>query len=119
MLSAKYRLRKNAQFKYAYRKGSSCANGLLTMVYVKSGPPASLRVGFSVSKKVGNSVVRNRTRRVLRAACRELIRHTRTGYLVIFIARKSAVGITYEQALRAQQDLLTRAGLYAAPERGR
>lgn len=117
MLSAKYRLRKNAQFKYTYRKGNSCANGFLTMVYVKSGPPASLRVGFSVSKKVGNSVVRNRVKRVLRAACRELLPHIRTGYMIIFIARKSAVSMTYQQALHAQQELLARAGLDTRRER--
>ena len=62
-MERRYRLQKNRQFQYVYRRGKSAACKDLVMLYAKG---RGLQVGFSVSKKVGNAVVRNRTRRRLR-----------------------------------------------------
>ena len=56
--------------KYVYHRGKSAACKDLVMLYAKG---RGLQVGFSVSKKVGNAVVRNRTKRRLRAAGAELV----------------------------------------------
>jgi ribonuclease P protein component len=111
LLSARYRLRKNAQFKYVYNKGRSCANRTLSLVYVKSGPPGVLRVGFSVSRKVGKSVVRNRIKRLMREACRPWLPHIRTGYLLVFVARTAAAQSNYSEIASALKQLLERSGL--------
>ena len=60
-----YSLRKNSQFQYVYRRGKSCACRELVLLFVR-GP--RMQVGFSVSKKVGKAVVRNRVKRRLREA---------------------------------------------------
>ena len=58
-----YRLRKNKQFQYVYPKGRSCASREIVLLYIRA---SRLQVGFSVSRKVGNSVMRNRVKRRLR-----------------------------------------------------
>ena len=58
-----YRIRKNGQFHYVFRKGKSMGTHLLSLVYVRAG---KLQVGFAVNKKVGHAVVRNRVKRRLR-----------------------------------------------------
>lgn len=50
-----YSLKKNAQFKYVYRRGASAGAREMVMLYVR-GPV--LKVGFSVGKKLGCAVQR-------------------------------------------------------------
>ena len=52
-------LKKNYQFRFVYNRGKSIANRLLVMYVVRNGTDGN-RFGISVSKKVGNSVVRSR-----------------------------------------------------------
>jgi ribonuclease P protein component len=111
LLSARYRLRKNAQFKYVYSKGRSCANSTLTLIYVKSGPPGSLRVGFSVSRKVGKAVVRNRIKRLMREACRKLLPEIRTGHMLVFVARPPSADSDFAAIGSSIGRLLEKSGL--------
>ena len=57
-MQQQHRLNRNRQFSYVYRKGIKASNRDLTLLYVKN---TQQRVGFSVSKKVGCAVIRNRT----------------------------------------------------------
>lgn len=68
-------------------------------------------MGFSVSKKVGKSVVRNRIKRRLRAACRGYLPQIERGYLVVFVARGAAADADYRELDAAMAALLQRSGL--------
>ena len=62
-------LKKNADFQRVYREGVSFANRYLVM-YVAENKTGRNRLGISVSKKVGNSVVRHRVTRLIRESYR-------------------------------------------------
>lgn len=66
---AKYRILRNADFRRAYGKRCSAADGELLVFGHENGLPHP-RLGLSVSKRLGNAVVRNRWKRVLREAFR-------------------------------------------------
>ena len=70
------RLGPNRQFTYVYRRGKRASCKELTLLWVRSNQK---RIGFSVSKKVGVAVVRNRTKRRLRECVRPLLPEMRSG----------------------------------------
>ena len=87
-------LKKNKDFQIVYRNARSCANRLLVM-YVHPNGREKNRIGISVSKKVGNSVVRHRLTRLIRESYRISEEKFRCGFDIIIIARTSARGRDY------------------------
>ncbi len=86
MLNKKYRLRRRKDFRRTYKQGISAKNSSF-IVYWRPNGLKTCRVGFSVSKKIGAAVQRNRVKRRLREACRLELTHFVEGYDYIFIAR--------------------------------
>lgn len=89
-------LRKNNDFKEIYRTGKSFANKYLVM-YVKKNNFSYNRIGISVSKKVGNSVVRHRITRLIRESYRLSEDSLLGGLDIIVVARVSAKGKDYSE----------------------
>nr|WP_330393528.1 ribonuclease P protein component [Anaeromicropila populeti] len=87
-------IKKNKDFQMVYRKGKSCANHYLVM-YVLKNDFSFNRVGISVSKKVGNSVVRHRVTRLIRESYRLNGEKFYSGYDIVVIARNTAKGKDY------------------------
>ena len=89
-------LKKNQDFQNVYHNGRSFANRYLVMYVRKNGTEYN-RLGISVSKKVGNSVVRHHLTRLIREVYRLHEDTFNNGLDVVVIARVSAKDISYHQ----------------------
>ena len=87
-------LKKNSDFQQVYRMGKSYANKYLVM-YVLENSTEQNRLGISVSKKVGNSIVRHRLTRLIRESYRLQEDRFRCGLDIVVIARVSAKDKSY------------------------
>ncbi len=103
-------LKKNKEFGLVYSRGRSCATRLMVLIYLprKYG---GVRAGFSVSKKVGKSVVRNRTRRRLKEAFRVYMADVRPNTNLIFLARAPIAEAGFSEIKRDMYYLLKKAAL--------
>ena len=88
-------LKKNRDFQLVYKKGTSFANRYLVM-YVMKNQLDRNRIGISVSKKVGNSVVRHHIARLMREIFRLNNEKIETGLNIIVVARTAAAASDYK-----------------------
>ena len=89
-------LKKNSDFKNVYTRGKSYANKYLVM-YVLENNLGKNRIGISVSKKVGNSVVRHRITRLVRESYRLHENIFNSGLDIVIVARKGASTVKYAE----------------------
>ena len=89
-------LKKNHRFQFVYKYGKSYANKYLVM-YIKENGTEGNRIGISVSKKVGNSVVRHRVTRLIRESYRLHEDVFDSGLDIVIIARNSAREIGFHE----------------------
>lgn len=89
MLKESYRLKRRKDFRRTYQQGKSYKTPCFVVVWRKNGLDRP-RLGFSVSKKNGNAVRRNRIKRRLQEACRSELAGFLPGYDYVFIARAYA-----------------------------
>ena len=101
-------LTKNSQFALVYSNGKSQANRLLALKVLPNGLDVT-RFGFSVSKRLGNAVARNKVKRRLR----QLVQLTPTmkGWDLVFVARQPASTASYQQLSEALAALLKKGRL--------
>lgn len=103
----RYRLGGNKNYRFVYRRGKSTPSRNIVLVHLKG---RDLKIGFSVSGKVGNAVTRNRIRRWMREDVRRLRAEMKCGKY-IFIARPSVREVPHEALTREMRKLLIRAKL--------
>lgn len=87
-------LKKNHQFRFVYQNGKSYANKYLVMIIKENGLGIN-RIGISVSKKVGNSVVRHRVTRLIRESYRLHESVFNSGLDIVVVARNTAADVGY------------------------
>ena len=89
-------LKKNRDFKQVYTQGNSVATTYLVLYFLPNNRHVN-RYGFSISKKIGKAVLRNKLRRRLKEIIRQEEKENsiKQGYDLIFIARKPVVKLDY------------------------
>ncbi len=102
-------LKKPSEFSKVYKRGKSFADRNLVL-YVFPNDLNHSRLGLSISKKVGNSVKRNRIRRLIKEAYRLNIQ-TEAHYDFIVIARVNSVNASYENIRKSLMYLFRKARL--------
>ena len=121
MASPAIRLKRRAEFLRVAARGRKAAMPGLVLQALSRGDAAPARLGFTVTKKVGNAVVRNRTRRRLREAARLWLREQALssaapcGVDLVLIGREGTRGRDF----RVLIDDLARAIRKTAPDGGR
>ncbi len=104
-------LNENTDFQRAYHRGKSCARPAL-VVYSLKNRVGVCRVGITVSKKIGNAVERNRSRRIIRAAFQNIFKTygISGNYDFVFVARTKTKYLKTPQVEKAMEELLREVG---------
>ena len=110
MLSKQFRLKKKYQFNYVYRVGKSVGGKLMVLYYCPS-KNVNVKVGISVSKKIGHAVVRNRSKRRIREAIYPYLSTLKPNFNVIVIAKNAIVDASFDAIKSELNYLLKKAKL--------
>lgn len=108
-MKAQYRLKKNYQYNYVYKHNQSVSDSHIVLLYCASKHQPVTRVGFSVGKKHGNAVCRNKLRRQLKSAMSSIMPTIRSGYNIIVVPRSDKH--SYSDILASLTRLVDKAGL--------
>jgi len=104
-------LTSNKNFKRAYTDGTSFSSNL-AVIYIYPNNLDYNRTGYSVTRKLGKAVVRNKIKRLFREAYRYYIEHLIDGYDIIFVARKAVLRSSLNDILKCFAELFKKSGLY-------
>lgn len=102
-------LKNTSEFSKVYKRGKSYADKNL-VVYVLPNQLDHIRIGFSISKKVGNSVVRNRVRRLIKESFRANFSYL-SGYDVVIIARVHSNQVDFHEIGRSLKYVFRKLGI--------
>jgi len=111
MLSKKLRLNKSWEYRKVFALGKSYVSHLMVIYIWKDLPEKELRIGFITSKKIGNSVRRNRAKRLMREAARRNLDRITDPCRIICIARPPINKATLGDVEKALQYLWKKGGI--------
>lgn len=111
MIKKQNRLRKNKHFKFIYKHGETKSAGYIALTFKKT-KYVPFKVGFSVSKKIGKSVVRNKVKRRLRECFCSLEANINPNYNYIFIAKEGIQNMSFLEIKDNMINILKKCNLY-------
>ena len=103
-------LRRKSDFTSIYKRGKSVGDRYVVVFYKKNGLPYK-RLAFLASKKVGNSVVRNRAKRLMKESYRNIEGSLPEGYDFIIIARNTICGKKCAEVEKSLNSAFRRTGV--------
>jgi ribonuclease P protein component len=106
-----FRLTRSTDFKRVRRDGQSYAHPLIVLIALKRRQ-AVRKVGVAAGRSVGNAVKRNRAKRLIRAAVRDLLPHIPAGWHLVIIARAPILRVKMPAVRDALRSLLQRVDLF-------
>ena len=114
MLKKEYRLKASNRIRIVRTAGQSWRNRWLVLCKL-SGEQEQNRFAFSVSKRVGNAVTRNRIKRYMREVVRRQLPQLQGGWDILLIARERAAHASYQEIEDAILNLLRQCHLWNPP----
>ena len=108
---SEFTLRNQRDFSKVYKQGKSKGSKYTVILYRRNGLKIT-RTAFVSSKKVGNSVERNRARRLMREAFKAMEPDIKTGYDIIFVARSTMIGCKEPEVEQQLRRSLRSCGLF-------
>ena len=109
-MKREYVLKKKYMFNYCYKVGK-VVHGKSIVLYFTPSKNKNVKVGISVSKKVGKAVQRNRAKRVIREAITPFLTTIKQDYNIIIVARETFLSFSFSDISRDLYILLKRAEL--------
>ena len=103
-------IKDNKDFRRLYTRGRSCVSSVL-VTYVMKNKTGNVRVGITTSKKTGNAVERNRSRRIIREAARKVYPQINTGLDIVFVSRAKTC---YNKSTEIEKIMLSHLGQLGA-----
>jgi ribonuclease P protein component len=110
MLDKTNRLTKRKEFNYLYKNGQAQHTAHLTLVYLPT-KHRPIKIGFTVTNKIGKAHLRNLIKRRLRAIVREIVPKLPNNYNVVIIAKAGIDTITFADLKSEVYTLFNRANL--------
>ncbi|MEW9107688.1 ribonuclease P protein component, partial [Paenibacillus sp.] len=101
-----------SDFTRVYRNGRSFANHQLVLYVYEQPKVERFRVGISASKKIGNAVMRNRMRRMIKEIVRLQADRIMDHVDLVFIVRKGATEMDYEKLAKSVNHVMRKASIY-------
>ncbi len=111
MLKKENRLRKRYQYNYVYRAGTKI-NGNALILYATTSKTKNIKVGFSVTKKVGKATRRNLARRRLREIIKKYLPKLKQNYNIIIVAKENILSFTFAELSAELYKLLGKLDLF-------
>jgi len=108
-----HKLRYKCQFQKVYNTGQKIPGKWLVLFYLKKNDPSQLTcLGITVTKKVGNAVVRNKIKRRLRELFFHNLPEIKPGYDLVVIAKRTCVNVSYKNLSDDVSRLFEQSGIF-------
>lgn len=111
-MQKKFRLKRREDFRKVFRVGRSTANREFVAYTFSRREAGPIRFGISVSKRIGNAVVRNRIKRSVKEICREWAMDMPSNVDIVIIVRKPVASMDFWQMKSSLRHVFQRAKLF-------
>lgn len=111
------RLKKNKDFQKVFESGNSYANRQFVLYVLNQPDQPYCRLGLSVSKRMGNAVMRNHIKRFIKEIFRELSDRLETGHDLVVISRRPVRTMSYQEMFSSLTHVLKKSGVLRTDRR--